>query len=239
MAEFRTYQVVTVPRLKETDPRLLQVAERFREIRLRALQKAADAFASTYESESQRGIEQTVQRLSNPKAIHFLALSRSTSEENSLNDDDEIDHMLMSDWVGTIVLLGPEVDTELSVSSAQLSAHLDPFPIMTANSSRGPVLDDSNLPSSLHFHLNATYVDPSTRGGGLGKALIDAALQKAEAEAAEINASLRVTLSVYFHNVAARKLYERAGFQVVKEAESRSRPDNRAIHMELKVAAAP
>ena len=236
MSENRTYQVVTVPRLNGTDPKLQELAGKFRELRLKSLQVAADAFASSYESEIQRGLDQTVQRLLNPKAVHFLALSKNGSRVKSLDDGDDVDRILRSDWVGMIVLLGPEEGSELSVPSA----NLDPFPRMTAKSTAEyRLFDDPGAPGGLHFHINATYVDPSTRGGGLGKALMDAALRRVGAESMKANASLRVSLSVFSHNVAARKLYERSGFKVVKDEVSRSRPEYRAIHMELSLAAEP
>ena len=241
MTDTRIFQIVTLPKHRkgqETDLELIHLAEKFRDLRLKSLTAAADAFASSYEKESQYDLDLTLQRMANPKAIQFIAMRKSDSEGNSSYDSNDVDRILRSDWVGMIVLLGPEEGSELSVPSA----NLDPFPRMTAGQLTQPeirLFDDPALPGALHFHINATFVDPSARGGGLGKALVDAALRRAEAEAAKTNASLRVTLSVFSHNVAARKLYESAGFKVLKEVQARSRPEFVAVHMERTLAADP
>ena len=241
MAQTYTFQIVTLPKLRtgpENEDRSIRLAEKFRGLRLKSLKEAADAFASNYEKESKYGLDLTLQRMANAKAAHFIALRKLVSEDRSPGDGDDVDRIISSDWVGMVVLLGPEEGSELSVPSA----NLDPFPRMTAGQITQPepaLFEKSGLPNSLHFHINATFVDPSARGGGLGQALIDAALRRADAEAAKINANLRVTLSVFTHNVAARKLYERAGFKVLKEVQARSRPEFVAVHMERSVAADP
>ncbi|KAK5168013.1 uncharacterized protein LTR77_006580 [Saxophila tyrrhenica] len=214
MAEHPTYQVVLIPRLSENDSSLNALAQKFREFRLHSLQAAPDAFASTYEAESERGLEHSVARLVNPKAAHTVQL------------------LLECEWVGMVVLLGPEEGDEFSIPSA----NIDPFKQMTATapsywSTR--LFESSSDPKDIHFHINGTFVSPSTRGSRLGGALMDAALAYADTEAIRVGGHLRITLSVYGHNVAARRLYEKAGFEVVKETDSRSKPGYLAVHMQL------
>jgi RimJ/RimL family protein N-acetyltransferase len=55
-------------------------------------------------------------------------------------------------------------------------------------------------------HLGMSIVD-GHRGAGLGRALLDAAVDWARARGCH-----KVTLEVWPHNVRARRLYERAGF---------------------------
>ena len=240
MTEPNTYQIVTLPKLRngsETESRMNALAEKLRALRLRALQVAPEAFAAEYELEKQRRLDQTLERLNTPKAIHFIATSKSGLTPGSPGYSDDVDGIVSREWLGMIVLLGPQEDEE-GVSERQ-----DPFARMTAD---GTVIHSvaqslHNPPgcNALHFHLNGMFVDLSARRGGLGKALIDAALRRAEAEACKASTGLRVTISVYDHNVAARKLYERSGFEVIKEEKSRTKPGAMAVHLELSLAANP
>lgn len=59
-----------------------------------------------------------------------------------------------------------------------------------------------------HAHIWGFYVAPEARGGGIGARLIDAALDLARS----LGGIERVSLQVGTESVAARRLYERAGF---------------------------
>jgi ribosomal protein S18 acetylase RimI-like enzyme len=61
--------------------------------------------------------------------------------------------------------------------------------------------------SGLHSYLEELYVVPSLRGNGLGRALLEAAMETARREGAE-----QMELGTSEDDVAARKLYESAGF---------------------------
>lgn len=125
MAEAPTYQIVLIPKLTEEDSHVKTLAEKFRAFRLHSLQVAPDAFASTYEAESQRGLEQSIARLTNHKAAQFIAL-RSAARLDGVS---EIELLLDCEWVGMVVLLGPEEGDEFSIPSA----NIDPFAQMTAS----------------------------------------------------------------------------------------------------------
>lgn len=222
-----TYHIVLVPKLSETHKDISGLAKKFREFRLGALTKSPDAFASTYEVESQRGLDQSIQRLISPKAAQFVALRSAIPHDTPQSETEAIERLLDDEWVGLNVLLGPEEGDELSGPSANLEKTTPGlWPPNTRFFAR------SESPLDLHFHVNGMYVDPETRGSGLGKALMDAVLQRADAEAAKVSGKARVSLSVYDYNVAARTLYTRAGFEVVKEAPSRTKPGHIAIHMQ-------
>ena len=61
--------------------------------------------------------------------------------------------------------------------------------------------------AGLHSYLEELYVVPSLRGNGLGRALLDAAMETARGEGAE-----QMELGTSENDVAARHLYESAGF---------------------------
>lgn len=238
MNETTTYQIITLPKPRDgpaPDAKLIALAEKYRKLRLRALQAAPEAFAATYEGESQRDLSQTIERLSDQKAVHFVATSIARTPTSSPLEDSEAELDANSKWLGMIVLLGPQV------GDGNLAVEQDPFRTMTAKgevlSSVHPSLHSPAGSTALHFHLNGVFVDPSARGGGLGKALMDAALQRAEAEARRERKGLRLTISVFDHNVAARKMYEKAGFEVISETVSRSKPGSLAVHMQRSRAA--
>jgi GNAT superfamily N-acetyltransferase len=61
--------------------------------------------------------------------------------------------------------------------------------------------------AALHSYLEELYVVPDLRGNGLGRALLEAAMDTARGEGAE-----QMELGTSEDDVAARKLYESAGF---------------------------
>jgi ribosomal protein S18 acetylase RimI-like enzyme len=61
--------------------------------------------------------------------------------------------------------------------------------------------------AGLHSYLEELYVVPDLRGNGLGRALLEAAMETARGEGAE-----QMELGTTEDDVAARKLYESAGF---------------------------
>jgi ribosomal protein S18 acetylase RimI-like enzyme len=61
--------------------------------------------------------------------------------------------------------------------------------------------------SGLHSYLEELYVVPDQRGNGLGRALLDTAMETARGEGAE-----QMELGTSEDDAAARKLYESAGF---------------------------
>lgn len=198
MSKRTTFRIVTIPKLrKDTKPdsESNELAEKFRELRLRSLKVAPDSFASRFADESRHTLDHTLDRLSTPKAVHFVATKEPNARRLSFDGQTDVQRMLQADWLGLIVLLGPQDTHNIDHSSG------DPFQRMTAARREDVMLsgDNSESASSLHFHLNAMFVDPSARGGGLGLALIDAAVGRAEAEAAKLNASLKITITVYDH----------------------------------------
>ena len=76
-------------------------------------------------------------------------------------------------------------------------------------------------------HLARVIVRPDARGGGAGRALVRALLERASAGGART-----ATLNVYADNAPARRLYEAAGFVVAGPPGGQTCPHG-ALHMTL------
>jgi GNAT superfamily N-acetyltransferase len=74
--------------------------------------------------------------------------------------------------------------------------------------------------AGLHSYLEELYVVPSRRGQGLGRALLEAAMDAARSEGAE-----QMELGTSEDDIAARALYESAGF-----TNREARPDGPAMY---------
>nr|OQO04099.1 hypothetical protein B0A51_17553 [Rachicladosporium sp. CCFEE 5018] len=104
------FRLVTIPILSDLGVREVpgtRLAEKSRNFRLLARKSSPNAFASTYEAESKRSIEQTYERLTNSKAVQYVALKfdvETTEQEVSVVGLDELDR---NEWEGFIALLGP------------------------------------------------------------------------------------------------------------------------------------
>lgn len=218
------YKVVTLPKLDQQsyrkDSQATSLAHTFRDFRLLALKTAPAAFAASYHEESQRGLEQTFERLTNVKAIQFVALPHGDGESppHAEVSDANIEELLSQSWLGTIVILGPQNDT-----SQPVTASTDPFAAMTsANIEESTPRPEKQ--AKLHYHLNGVFVVPTARGSGLGRRLIEAALRKAKADGDRSKRDAVCTIIVDEWNEAAKGLYERCGFAVVARQTYVQRP---------------
>jgi len=236
-----TFAIATLPLLPDivaNKGQHFQLAQKYRDLRLLALQTSPEAFASSYEVESQRSLDETVKRLSNSKAVHFVAVEDKHDNSKCIDKQKDLQRLLNSEWIGMIVLLGPETE-----QSPAVSAQLDPFARMTA------IATLDNHPETvegiraeeqtLHYHLNSVFVTPTARKAGLGQLLIKAAFARAETVAKTEEARWYCTVLVDSKNQAARSLYEKAGIVVVGEETYFQQP--RALvagesHAEVKVA---
>jgi ribosomal protein S18 acetylase RimI-like enzyme len=84
--------------------------------------------------------------------------------------------------------------------------------------------------SGARAHLARVVVRPDARGRGLGRVLVRALLERAASRCAR-----QATLNVYADNVAARQLYEAAGFTVVPASGEHACPHG-ALSMTLALA---
>ncbi|WP_033219666.1 GNAT family N-acetyltransferase [Kitasatospora phosalacinea] len=128
-------------------------------------------------------------------------------------DEDErairaVDHAVWSP-LGEVAPRGPEdapVFDEAHRPGQYLLAELDGRVVGYVRQAR-----EIPLPSNAHVRqIQGLGVLPEARGRRIGEALVAAACEAARAEGAR-----RMTLRVLSHNAPARRLYERAGFQVL------------------------
>lgn len=195
------------------------VAEKFRSLRLRALETAPEAFASSCEIESQRGLDKTFERLKTPKAHQFVAVESDDTKSFSVASAD-IANICKYEWVGMVVILGPmEVDVH---------AREDPYKQMVGahrNADTAPESSGRSRRSSpKEFVLNGVFVEPSVRGKGVGRALIETAVKMVQGHNTPRDYALSMTALVHVENSEARKLYESAGFVGVGEETYRQEP---------------
>lgn len=224
-----SHDIVELPKILGHASNGVLLANRYRDYRLHALKTAPEAFAAAYETEVQRGIDHWLCRLDTPKASHIIA---AKSEPRSY---------IGCLWEGMIVLLGPEDGH----STAQVSAKSDPFNKMTAQVGGTVAKQPAEPANALHFHLNGVFVDLPARGTGLGKRLVEAALNVGLRSCEQSGAStFHCTVLVDSENAAANRLYEKVGFKAVGSESYTQQPralvdgemekrDRIAIQMEL------
>lgn len=227
-----TYRIVKIPSLdgRTTEQEQLALAHKFREFRLFALKTAPGAYASTYDVEVQRGIDQTFERLRNAKAAQFVALASEKPTTSTAHVcEGKMSEMLKNDWLGFIVLLGPEA------SLGSVSAAKNPYSQITEVPKIDAPVEEVREDGSLRYHLNGMFVHPSVRRCGVGERLIRAALNAARTTSTGNGNGYRCGIITDEWNDTARKLYERVGFKVV--ARETYGGERVALRMELRQAA--
>ena len=222
-----TYRIATIPKLdgRMNEDDQLALAHKFREFRLLALRTAPGAFASNYDDEAKRGLDHTFERLRHAKAKQFVALAGEASTPDMAQVcEADVSELLGHDWLGFIVLIGPEEGL------GHVSAKADPYSQMADETSLQGTAREMHDNEIMRFHLNGMFVSPSARRCGMGARLIEAALKAAEVTS-ERGSGFRCTIIVDEWNHAAIKLYERVGFEVV--AKEIYGEDRIALRMEL------
>lgn len=81
--------------------------------------------------------------------------------------------------------------------------------------------------SERRAHLIRVALNPALRGKGLGELLARAAIEVASSQ----GAAETLTLAVYAKNAAARRTYERAGFQALARAGRQHTPEGEVLRM--------
>lgn len=164
-------------------------------LRLKSLLTSPESFSSTYEREIAFTDADWEARLRNPSACTLVAVKESSASHGNSTDDDESEAVaetayLDSEWLGSVVLVGPEEKPEEQHKSAQTTT----------------------------FDIYALFVLPEARGAGLGSALIRSAASEAQklvpsaTANANVNRTVVIRASVARGNERVLKLYERAGF---------------------------
>ena len=186
-------QLITIPKSCEDAELWATLVQKLKSFRLESLQKSPEAFASTYEREIAFSTAQWEARLSNPLATTIVAI-RKYHEDDSDEEVTNVQQLEEEEWLATTVL----VQSESPVAGVHTSMESD----------------HSHTPQAIEFHLNGVYVAPAHRNIGLGRAILQKALQVGQDLARSAGA-----LEAYFKvrvdsdNLAACRTYARGGFQ--------------------------
>ena len=144
-----TQSTYSIMRLDRTAADLPSMAEKYRGLRLFAIETNPENFASTFELEASRSTEDWVERLCRTGVDHFVAIAHGP---------DRID-----EFVGQVVVFGPMA--------------LDAYALPPEASE--PVNQRVNKQSETRWQLTALYTAPRHRGKGLAKMLCSAAFNHA------------------------------------------------------------
>ncbi|KAF2722669.1 hypothetical protein K431DRAFT_283807 [Polychaeton citri CBS 116435] len=243
------YRIFTLPKLQPAgsqDWSLKYLAEKYRKFRLHALKTSPEAFASTADSPTELDIQCTIQRLSNPKAVQYIAAEGEILKIAGSSPEGIRESLSHAEWLGLIVLLGPEE----SAVTGPPSAKTDPFAQMTVQPTDSvktstfvsPNVSQATKEPSLHYHLNGMFVTPTARSRGIGNALIQTALATGLAQARKQGCSTSFSIAVNEENRSAQALYEKVGFtytgketytQETRIAHGIATIERVALHMEM------
>jgi ribosomal protein S18 acetylase RimI-like enzyme len=202
------FTIVTIPKQFNDDTLLRRYAEKYRELRLRSLNSDPDSFSSAFADESKQPFEFWTGRMLIPRARHFMAvrLNRDTSAASVADDPQAV---LETEWVGTLVVLGPRAVASDDESPWKALAR-DRFVEDSAEAN-----SDSAAPA---YHLAGFYVAPETRGQGLGATLVQAAMERIAHDSQKMhNAGAICTVGASHQNLVVRRLFKRMGFLEVAE----------------------
>lgn len=178
-----------------------EISLRLRDFRLESLLLAPEAFASSYERETQFTEDVWRQRLGNPRTQHIIAVMGKAT-------DADIDRGSLSlaskTWAGVIVV-------HHRSSMEDVGPARSPWETTSCQTS-------ASASTRTSYHLNGFFVHPSARRIGLGQRLIQMALQHVRSAAAvEGLQYAKVSVIVDSSNEAASAVYEKCGFITIKE----------------------
>ncbi|KAH8808294.1 hypothetical protein F5884DRAFT_821670 [Xylogone sp. PMI_703] len=104
----------------------------------------------------------------------------------------------------TLTILGPIYE-----DPGKLPPSWNPWTaVAVEQASQGPVL---------YFQINGMFTHPEARGQGLASRLIEEAFSFSRARAVSLGKEFAVNISVKSANTAAKTLYEKCGFKIVRE----------------------
>ena len=204
------------------------ITHRARDFRLKSLQLAPESFGITYEMEMAKGPDYWSNRVTNPKATTFIAY-RSNATKFGDGVEDHIQECLGAEWLGSIILLGPKSGI------AKFSANTSPWVVMDQASEDLENLTREAKPAR-HYLINAMFVMPAARGLGVGKALVNSALDHAVKQTKESNfETMRCTIFTDKDNDSARELYLKSGFEIVGEEMFRPEKGKHRMSIEMEL----
>jgi ribosomal protein S18 acetylase RimI-like enzyme len=207
MALRSRFAIVTMPTHYKDDVLLQRSIDKYRELRLRSLKSDPESFSSTFASESGRPVNFWMNRILRPGARHLLAveLSNHSSAPSVANEPQAV---LESEWVGILVLLGPN-----SITSN------DTPPGKTL---RGQLVEDNTDENretvASAYHMAGFYVAPEHRGHGIGGDLVQNAMEVIANDCEKMpNPKAICTVGTSHTNLVVQRLFKRIGFEEVGE----------------------
>ncbi|KAJ5246810.1 hypothetical protein N7468_001793 [Penicillium chermesinum] len=163
-------------------------AQKYRDLRLRALQASPASFSSTYDIEAAFSESDWVERLTIPGREVFICAA--TAPNQSANGSDWVN------WVGQVTIRGP-------LSQAE-------FTLPAESGQPDPRSDQEEE----RWQMLSLFILPEHQGGGLGGNLCREALGYLQ-HYQPSPPSVLVRLMVKVENQATVRLYQRLGFAVV------------------------
>jgi len=202
------FTIVTMPTHYKDDALLQRSVNKYRELRLQSLKSNPESFSSTFANESGRPVDFWTNRMLRPGARHLLAVELSNySSAPSVADEPQT--VLESEWVGMLVLLGPN-----SVASNDGPSGKTPL--------RGRLVEDNTDQNTeiavSAYHMAGFYVAPEHRGHGIGGALVRTAMEVVANDCVKMPTPKAIcTVGASHTNLVVLRLFKRMGFEEVAE----------------------
>ncbi|KAF5673873.1 gnat family protein [Fusarium heterosporum] len=195
-----SYKTIVLPKSLSDPLQWDQLVEKFKTFRLQSLQLSPESFSSTYAREINFTQDIWESRLKSTSAITAVIIWDPIP-----SSADYIPLILNAPWIASLILSGP-LNAVTAAKDWEEQQNFDPG--TTYFGAVGPEIERG-------YVLNAIYVLPSERRKGLANQLIE----YAKLHAVEVNKGKKImlVLLVNFESFAARKCYEKSGFEMVHD----------------------
>ncbi|WQF79262.1 Putative GNAT domain, acyl-CoA N-acyltransferase [Colletotrichum destructivum] len=212
----------TLPRSHSDPSKFHRLTTLYKSFRLLSLRLSPESFGSSYAREVAFPWDTWTSRLSNPLATTIVAYKSTSSFDPAPEiepapagvpatpDNVNLDAALSAEWLASLTIIGP-----LDTAALATSLHLDPDLVDLGSSQETGTETDTETPTRQQHILNGMYVVPSARGEKLGIRILEHVKDLVASEARSQGRGARISLIVDYDNAAARKTYERCGFEVV------------------------
>lgn len=190
-----TMRVLSLPKTLDSADDFDGLIERYKAYRLLSLQLSPHAFGSSYDREVVFPRDTWVGRLSSPLSTNIIAVA---GQPDSCEENAETALLFHEEWLGSLLLRGP-LDKDATI--AEFGSYF--------TDSMGKALDDS---IECYFGLFAMYVLPTSRGLGVGTAVLEYAKKEALRQGQGVRT--RMILMLDPGNPAALRTYEKCGFEL-------------------------
>lgn len=199
------FTTVTIPKQYKDETLLREYVDKYRELRLKSLKTDPDSFLSTFASESKQPFKFWTERITALGVRHLVAVQLN-GDLSATSITENLHAVLETEWVGTLVLLGPK-----DIASDDKSSL-----------ARGRLAEDNaeakSESTAASYHLAGFYVAPETRGQGLGKSLVDRAMEAISQDRQKMhNTGAICTVAASHKNIVVRRLFKTMGFLEVTE----------------------